>query len=65
MIASLVLYLCTTAAMDDCQAMAPASWEDPDAPIECGIAARRLPAQLRAEGFHHFRVECEVTPPGE
>lgn len=65
MIASLVLYLCTTAAMDDCTVIAPKSWEGPDAPIECGIDARRLPAQLRANGFQHFRIECEVTPPGE
>lgn len=66
MISFLLAYICTTAAMDDCQVWAPASWEGPNAATECQAAKAPALALLRLEYRNLYaRVECESRPAGE
>ncbi len=66
MISYLLAYVCTTAAMDDCQVWAPASWEGPNAATQCQAAKAPELARLRLEYRNFYaRVECESQSTGE
>lgn len=66
MLSFLIAYLCTTAAMDDCQVWAPHSWIGPNAASECQAEQAHELARLRLEYPNFYaRVKCESGAAGE
>lgn len=55
----LMLYLCTSAALDDCQAFVADRWEGPQARAECRASVAPTLEHLRAEGVKHAVAHCE------
>jgi hypothetical protein len=58
MITTLLLFICTTDAQDDCQAYAAQRWEGPNAQYECLASIEPSLDALRAEGHHHVIAMC-------
>lgn len=68
MISAVLVYLCTTTALDDCQVYLHRSWEGSAAPVECQLyldnnetalpGLFQWPADLLA-------AQCESEPVGE
>lgn len=66
MITYLFVWVCTSAAMDDCLVFAADAWEGPAAPIECERALPRKQAELRRElPDGHTRAFCDSGSQGE
>lgn len=57
MIAWLVVYVCTSAALDNCQVIVPASWQGDSAALECQAGASMARAMAANE---HTRFICET-----
>ena len=60
MIVYLIVHLCTSVALDDCQAFAVDRWEGPQARAECRASVAPTLEQLRAEGVKHAAARCEA-----
>jgi len=60
MTAALVLWLCTSAAMDDCQVYVMDSWHGEDARRECREALGASAPEMRKVKSAHVRLTCEV-----
>ncbi len=59
MTAVLLAWICTSAAMDDCQVWGYQSWENsPHAGSECLAAIPGQLAELRAQGHRFVVVRC-------
>ncbi len=59
---ALLVYVCTTAAMDDCEVYAPAMWDGPAAIAECQEQAAELRAQVGdRDRFPFVRFVCELS----
>ena len=55
----LVLYVCASAAMDDCQISKEASWQGDDARSECAIEVPNTLALAKENGFMYTTAYCE------
>lgn len=58
MLTTLLLYICTTATRDDCQAYAAQRWEGPNAQYECLASIEPTLDALRAEGNAYVQAIC-------
>ena len=56
--AYLVVWVCTSAAMDDCQAYAEESWQGSQALTECHASAPLYRRQLLEAGERFSTAEC-------
>lgn len=61
MIAVLIIQLCTTPAMDDCQAHKYHEWESPHARYECLASIEPTLDALKRDGFKNVAAYCETT----
>lgn len=58
MIVWLVMYVCTSAALDDCHVSVPASWQGDSAVIECQESAS-LARAMAENPYTRFVCEAE------
>lgn len=58
MITTLVIYLCTSAAMDDCQAHAYHQWEGQYQVEACLASIEPTLDELRREGMQNVAATC-------
>lgn len=58
MITTLVIYLCTSAAMDDCQAHAYHQWDGQFQLEACMASLEPTLDDLRAQGVQHAAATC-------
>ena len=58
MITTLVIYLCTSAAMDDCQAHPAHQWGDQYQLEACMASIEPTLNSLRAQGVQHAAATC-------
>lgn len=69
----LLVMLCSSAAMDECQVWKEAEWTGPAAPVYCTVERDVAEARLRESplmtaatyGTPFVRFECESQPVGE
>lgn len=61
MLTTLIVVVCTSAAMDDCQAYAEHQWNDTHASYECLASIEPTLDALRREGLANVGAYCEVT----
>jgi hypothetical protein len=58
MLTTLLVFICTTTAQDDCQAYAAQRWEGPNAQYECLASIAPTLDALRAEGHTNTVAVC-------
>lgn len=59
MITTLVMYICTTAAMDSCQVHAWEQWTDDHQTYECQASLEPALDELRRKGYPYVAAYCE------
>jgi hypothetical protein len=68
MIAALLLYVCASSLLDNCEVYVEHTWEGPTASVECNEWLRtnrnRVPLLYRQRGEHVFYV-CDTQSAGE
>lgn len=66
MVSTLLFWLCTNAAMTDCQVYGVSQWQGPSASQECEAERIRATAEVHRKAPKlAFRFECETEPTGE
>lgn len=61
MITTLIVLICTSASMDDCQAYAAQQWNDAHAQYECLASIEPTLDTLRREGLTNIGAYCEES----
>lgn len=61
MLTTLIVVICTSAAMDDCQAFAAHQWSGPHAQYECLASIEPTLDTLRREGVTNVGAYCEES----
>ena len=58
MLTTLLIFICTSATRDDCQAQAYQQWEGSNSHYECLASIEPTLDALRAEGHPHVAAMC-------